>query len=181
MNKLRLLQSGIIISVFMLAVSPAYSDTRSEKNAVEKIEELILKSDYSSAMSRCDSFLKSYKTSRFKNRVTFLKGIAESKYYGLKEERIVMTPVPVSGDAPVSAVKSGLYIVQAGAFKNYSKANTLAKTIRKKGFDATVTKVKSGGETSYKVRCGKFKDIQNAERMVRNLSYKGITAKIINE
>ena len=73
------------------------------------------------------------------------------------------------------------YIIQIGAFKSLKNANRLHRNAAKKGYESYIQKSKSGGETIYKVRAGKFSNKDYAYNIVRKLKRDKFSVKIIVE
>jgi hypothetical protein len=75
------------------------------------------------------------------------------------DETLIEKPAP-----PAEA--SGLWSVQAGAFKTRAQADGLEKQLRQAGFDAYVTQASGeDGQTRFRVRVGTFKNKTEAQRM----------------
>ena len=65
-----------------------------------------------------------------------------------------------------AAEASGLWSVQAGAFKTRAQADGLEKQLRQAGFDAYVTQAAAeDGQIRFRVRVGTFKSKAEAQRV----------------
>jgi len=182
----------IFIAVIFFNCVYAGASTRDEMRAIEKIEELMLKGEYTTAKRKCSRFLRDYRTSRLRKKVKGLRYKCEKKVKGMKDiyEYESKTPPPEVTRVPASYTKTrapekkkqaAFYIVQVGAFKSKTNANKMRRSLKRKGFDAIIIKDSLSGRTLYKVRAGKFRELKNARRLVRNLKRKRFTAEIINE
>lgn len=81
---------------------------------------------------------------------------------------------PVTKPATSTTTSKTIYKVQVGAYKLKLNANNAAKKIKKKGFDAVVTKVGN----YYKVQIGAYSKKANAEAMVKKLKEAGFDARV---
>ncbi len=61
------------------------------------------------------------------------------------------------------------YVVQVGAVKVRSEADTIAKRLASKGFPSFVTTPSAGDARVYRVRVGKYSDRREAESVARRL------------
>ena len=107
---------------------------------------------------------------RQKCATAIAKGAANT--FGLKKKK---TPVQPKTGANTSPSVSGLYRVQAGAFKNKDGAEARAKAIKAKGIEAAL--IAEGG--LYKVQAGAFKNKENANDRVSQLKKAGFEAALI--
>ena len=115
---------------------------------------------------------------------------------GQEEVRQRDTPVPVAADpTPAEAVieepparvdeqptqkpevevqkpaasTTGMWAVQLGSFSNKQNAEKLAADLRKQGYAAFLSQLKTGSETQHRVRIGPQKDRESAEEMAARL------------
>jgi cell division septation protein DedD len=85
------------------------------------------------------------------------------------------------GDAPVAA--NGMkFTVQLASLEDRAKAESMIKDLRDKGFDGYFYEVKVKGRTFYRVRCGIFKDREeagaHAKRLADHLGIRGFVSKV---
>lgn len=163
----------IITMIFFCANLNSFGYDRREKMAFEEIETLFLKEDFKSVKTKCDRFLRNYRNSRLRKRVQQLRDIASKKISGVSEKKEILKKEDKE--------KEIYYIVQIGAFKKYNNALKLKRSLKKRGFDSVILKVRKNRQIFYRVRAGKFKYLENAENLVRGLKKKGYTSEIINE
>jgi cell division septation protein DedD len=71
--------------------------------------------------------------------------------------------------APAAPPTAGAWTVQVDATKEAAVAESLARTLRERGYDAFVVKQARGGETWYRVRVGRFPTIERANALVTRL------------
>lgn len=70
-------------------------------------------------------------------------------------------------------ISEGLYVVQAGAFKNISYAQALRKNLEDKGYDSYITVSGFDEEKRiFRVLIGKFADVQQAQRLSGEIKKK---------
>ena len=87
------------------------------------------------------------------------------------EEMLIEKPAPPEAKAGADAARpaaeaSGLWSVQAGAFKTRAQADGLEKQLRQAGFDAYVTQAAAeDGQIRFRVRVGTFKSKAEAQRV----------------
>lgn len=107
-------------------------------------------------------------------RRTVAEAITEAvaAQYGL-ERKTVVSPAPPPG----SGSDSGLYKVQAGAFRNKANADALGARLKNDGFDAFVYQESN----LYKVQAGAFSKKANADTRARNLKSKGYEAFVYQD
>lgn len=169
---------AVVIS-FCAGVYSPHAAARDEKRAFDRIEELFLKEDFKAAKRNCNRFLRNYKKSGLKKRVIYLRDISTKKISSESDQKSV--------DQDIEGVNDRIrqediyYIVQAGAFKKYRNAKKLKRSLKKKGFDVVILKVRRGTSIFYRVRAGKFKELKNAKQLVKDLKKKGYTSEIVNE
>lgn len=87
------------------------------------------------------------------------------------DETLIEKPALAEARAGADAARpaaeaSGLWSVQAGAFKTRAQADGLEKQLRQAGFDAYVTQASGeDGQIRFRVRVGTFKNKAEAQRM----------------
>lgn len=163
----------------------AHAYSAPETRGIERIEAHILKGDYNRAKRECDRFLRDYRGSRARRRVKELRGIAIRKMKGESDVAVIAKEgtrvTPRKAVSPARSAPTTYYIVQVGAFGKYLNAKRVRRSLKRKGFDAIISKTRRGGKTIYRVRAGKFSKIENAKRLVKELRKKGFQADIIDE
>lgn len=77
---------------------------------------------------------------------------------------VVATPAPASpaGEAP--------FAVQVAALRERAEAESIARRLAGRGYDAYVVDPQPGGTPMYRVRVGRFADRREAERVMRRLA-----------
>jgi len=87
------------------------------------------------------------------------------------DETLIEKPASPEGKAGADVARptaeaSGLWSVQAGAFKTRAQADGLERQLRQAGFDAYVTQAPGeDGQVRFRVRVGTFKNKAEAQRM----------------
>lgn len=79
-----------------------------------------------------------------------------------KDEKPPAKPQPK--EAHQAAQKGKTVTLQIASLESEAEAKKLVTRLQGKGFDAYVTKKTADGKTLYRVRCGKYKDAQEAKR-----------------
>ncbi|MGH7460203.1 MAG: SPOR domain-containing protein [Longimicrobiales bacterium] len=77
------------------------------------------------------------------------------------------------------ATSTGRFALQTGAFREVSSANTIAASLRRKGFDARVAYV--SGSPLARVRVGRFSSSEAAASEARRLKSAGVNAIIVDD
>lgn len=81
--------------------------------------------------------------------------------------------VPVTAPKPEPKPTGKIiYHVQLGAFKNSANADSLAKQLQGKGYDAFVQKGTKDKEAIHRVLIGKYENIKEASKMAKDISAK---------
>jgi len=75
-------------------------------------------------------------------------------------------------EAPIQAPR-GSWVVQIGAFSLKESAETLAREVRDKNFNAYVARAEVGGKTFYRVRVSAGDQKAEADNLARDLASKG--------
>jgi cell division septation protein DedD len=85
------------------------------------------------------------------------------------------TPAPAPPPAAARTEPApGAWYVQLGSFSSRDNAKRLAADLEKKGFNATISPLTTGGgKTLYRVRTGGFKTREEAAQLVRRLGSAG--------
>jgi cell division septation protein DedD len=80
----------------------------------------------------------------------------------------------VSSSLPCKPLSEGLYVVQAGAFKNIAYAQTLRKNLEDKGYESYIT-VSGFDEQKriFRVLVGRFADMKQAQLFSEEMRKKG--------
>jgi len=81
--------------------------------------------------------------------------------------------MPAAAEPPVLEGIGGKYTVQVGAFDQLEKAETLRSQLAKK-YDMVFVEKVDTGKTPYRVRVGRFPDMQSARQMEQKLISDGI-------
>ena len=84
----------------------------------------------------------------------------------------VVNKTPSTSDLPVTEGLGGKYTVQVGAFDELSKAEALRAQLSKK-FDMVFVEKVSTSKTPYRVRVGRFPDMQSARKIEKQLVTEG--------
>lgn len=79
------------------------------------------------------------------------------------------TPVSQTEVAKPAASTTGMWAVQLGSFSNKQNAENLAAELRKQGYAAFLSQVKTGTGPLHRVRIGPQKDRESAEAMASRL------------
>jgi cell division septation protein DedD len=91
-----------------------------------------------------------------------------------------------AANAPAVPVAQGAaggssYVVQVGSFAARTTADTLAATLRRQGFAASVSAVQSGGRTLHRVRVGPAGSRDAADALRLRLRTAGHTGSVVPE
>jgi TolA-binding protein len=100
-----------------------------------------------------------------------------SRWAGLAAKRLgggSTAPPPSPPPAP-----SGRYFVQVAALSSAPRAAEQAKSLRDRGYAASVVRARVGGEDLHTVQVGPFASRAEAERMVARLKAEGVGSPII--
>ncbi len=159
------------------ACQSSFAATRSERSSVDRIEELMLRDDFSGARYACEKFIKDYPRSRYRSRVLYLKDISDKKLFAPKEPVVKKTMKQEQGTSATGTFAA----VQIGPFTSFSAAKSTAVSLRDKKFEAIVKRAYSGSNKVYYVRLGKFRNHSNAEKLVKKLKSVGYIANISYE
>ena len=97
-------------------------------------------------------------------------------------QKYVRTLPQKRGVTPIPSSSTGVYSVQVGSFKNKTDANRLRNKLRKKKYKAFVILANLGDKgVWYRVRVGRFSDVEEAEKLAETLlkkeKIKGIVLK----
>ena len=113
-----------------------------------------------------------------------------------EEERPVPVPVPVREPEPArteaqsdpepqpdvasaAASTTGMWAVQLGSFSNKQNAEKLAADLRKQGYAAFLSQLKTSSGQLHRVRIGPQKDRESAELMASRLSKVGHEGQVV--
>lgn len=92
-------------------------------------------------------------------------------------------PQSVSQSAPASTgaatSETGLWAVQLGSFSNQENAERLAAELRKQGYAAFLSQVKTGDSSLHRVRIGPQKDRDAAESVAAKLKSAGHASQVV--
>lgn len=81
--------------------------------------------------------------------------------------------------APVASAPAGDWVVQLGAFSEEATARKLAQRSGTFGYPATVSTVRSGGRTLYRVRVGPLATRGQADAAASALTAHGLSGKVV--
>jgi len=106
------------------------------------------------------------------------KGSPEGKIVNLKSQPAPARPesaskgvAQVGKEEEVPVVAGDVqFTVQLASLEDRAKAESMIKGLRDKGFDGYFYEVKVKGKTFYRVRCGKFRDREEAGAYARRLA-----------
>jgi cell division septation protein DedD len=92
-------------------------------------------------------------------------------------------PAANAPEVPVAQGAAGgsSYVVQVGSFAARTTADTLAATLRRQGFAASVSAVQSGGRTLHRVRVGPAGSRDAADALRLRLRTAGHTGSVVPE
>ena len=92
-------------------------------------------------------------------------------------EKIPARKAPVG--TPPAASESGMWAVQMGSFSNKVNAERLASNLRKGGFAAFLSQLKTSSGELHRVRIGPQKDRNSAESVAAQLSKAGHKGQVV--
>jgi cell division septation protein DedD len=87
----------------------------------------------------------------------------------IRREREQQRTTPSATPPPVAAAPKGRLAVQVGAFGSSAKAESLANSLRSKGFSVYVSPGAKAGESRWRVRVGPLATREEAERVADKL------------
>ncbi len=88
-------------------------------------------------------------------------------------------PEPQKPEAQPSASSSGMWAVQLGSFSNKTNAEKLAADLRKQGYAAFLSQLKTSSGQLHRVRIGPQKDRESAEAMAAKLLKVGHKGQVL--
>ena len=95
----------------------------------------------------------------------------------------VVEPPPARIDEPPTqkpaASTTGMWAVQLGSFSNKQNAEKLAADLRKQGYAAFLSQLRTGSKTLHRVRIGPQKDRESAEAMAGRLLKVGHKGQVL--
>jgi DedD protein len=83
------------------------------------------------------------------------------------------------GTAAAPQSSTGMWAVQLGSFSNKANAERLAADLRKEGYAAFLSQLKTDGGKLHRVRVGPQKDRATAESVARKLGKKGHKGQVV--
>jgi len=93
------------------------------------------------------------------------------------------TPPPTTKPAPTANTgaesETGLWAVQLGSFSNQANAERLAADLRKQGYAAFLSQLKTVDGSLHRVRIGPQKDRESAEGVAAKLKSAGHAAQVV--
>ncbi|HEY0877808.1 MAG TPA: SPOR domain-containing protein [Zeimonas sp.] len=87
------------------------------------------------------------------------------------------TAPPAAGDAQADAS----YLLQAGAFRSSSEADSMKARLALIGFEARVLDAQVNGQTLYRVRVGPYAQLDSMNRARARLAENGIEASVVRQ
>lgn len=97
-----------------------------------------------------------------------------------KVRTVEQSPPKPEADTPKPAVTTtGMWAVQLGSFSNKQNAETLAAGLRKQGYAAFLSQLKTGSGQLHRVRIGPQKDRESAEAMAARLLKVGHKGQVL--
>jgi cell division protein FtsN len=92
------------------------------------------------------------------------------------------SPPAAAPSAPPSPARAGTrYLLQAGAFQNFTDADRMKAQLALMGVEASIQSVElSGGETWHRVRVGPFSEAGEVNRVRQRLQSNGIEAILLS-
>ncbi len=82
-------------------------------------------------------------------------------------------------DQPVATSTTGMFAVQLGSFSNKENADKLAADLRKQGYAAFLSEVRTNSGIMHRVRIGPQKDRESSEAMATRLAKVGHDGKVV--
>ncbi len=146
-----------------------------------------LTADYRNASEAYEKYVTGYPKSEAAATAYFRLGRCAQKEGKWQSARNyyqkVKTEYPLSFEAQMASQalsEEMLYFtVQVGSFGKKSNALKLCDELVKKGYDASILKMQSDGQESYKVRVGRFNTRGEAEDLSKRLQAEGLPVKIL--
>jgi DedD protein len=99
-----------------------------------------------------------------------------------KAEPTTVQPPPKPQSAPAqtaAASTTGMWAVQLGSFSSQENAERLAASLRKDGYAAFISQLKSGSQQLHRVRVGPQKDRGSAESVAAQLQKAGHKGQVV--
>ena len=88
-------------------------------------------------------------------------------------------PAAPPAAAPTRVSSTGMWAVQLGSFSNKDNADRLAAELRKQGYAAFLSQLKTESGQLHRVRIGPQKDRDSAEEMARRLLKVGHKGQVV--
>ena len=89
------------------------------------------------------------------------------------------TELPARAESSAANTETGLWAVQLGSFSNQANAERLAADLRKQGYAAFLSQVKTAGGSLHRVRIGPQKDRDSAESVAAKLRSAGHASQVV--
>jgi cell division protein FtsN len=86
---------------------------------------------------------------------------------------------PKASDTPPAATETTRYSLQAGAFKTPEDADAMRARLVLLGLDARVFPIEQNGATLYRVRVGPYGQIDDINRIRKDLAENGIDSQVV--
>lgn len=89
--------------------------------------------------------------------------------------------VVAPGSTPGAAANDPSYLLQAGAFRSASEADSMKARLALIGFEARVLDAQVNGQTLYRVRVGPYAQLDSMNRARARLAENGIEASVVRQ
>jgi cell division protein FtsN len=98
-----------------------------------------------------------------------------------RTDPLAAPPPPEKGVPPAeaAAAETSRYLLQAGAFRTPDDADAMRARLALLGLEARVYPVEQGGATLYRVRLGPYGQIDDLNRIRKELAENGIDSQIV--
>jgi len=160
-----------------------------DNNLIQRIELAIcdsyyLEGEFKKAAPGYTKFLRKYRKTDYKEIVKFKLAKSYLKEGQWKKAKKLLKDIARSLSIESESAKKILrenqfyFTIQVGSFQNRKNACNLQNRLKKEKFDCYITETKYHSLTFYRVRVGKLKTREQAERLLLQLKKKNLPAKI---
>ncbi|MFH1855596.1 MAG: SPOR domain-containing protein [Candidatus Omnitrophota bacterium] len=169
---------------FQLVLRGEKDKSLSEEVEIAICDSYYLENNFDEAFTLYEKFLDKHKKSDFKYIVKFkmaLTGLKTGDWKTAKRflKEVSDSPSPDADSAAEILKENQFYFtVQVGSFQDEENARSLARDLKKQGFDSFVAKTRLNDLTFYRVRVGKLDDRKEVDLLTRRLKENGLPAII---
>lgn len=105
--------------------------------------------------------------------------LAKGKTDAKTDPKAAPPPPELTAKIDPATVDSTRYLLQAGAFRTADDADAMRARLALLGLDARVSPTDQGGTTLYRVRLGPYGEIEDINRIRKDLAENGIDSQVV--